>query len=184
MLDKYNQQMRTDFQSQLTGVLDDWTEAVRVFQTALTEVDDKVLAAVSEIAQELQKAILAYLEQHPDYQPVYDTVLAQVSRLSSALPVDNVPPPVSSLLTAVLTYTTISSLFAIGEAPPPSQPYPLKRYDPDAARAYFDERLLLVLQRGFQVSTTSLNFGLSLLQDKIKEARESTVVGLCTFPLP
>jgi hypothetical protein len=69
----------------------------------------------------------------------------------------------------------ISNILTWGQPPPPSQPYPLQKYDPIAAQVYFDARLLLVIQRSLTIAVRSLGFALSLLQDKISDKWEQNM---------
>jgi hypothetical protein len=77
-------------------------------------------------------------------------------------------PTLLLVLSALVTYTIISSILSWGQSPPSSKPYPLDRYDPISARAYFDRRIPQVLARSLYVTFQSLQFGFSLLYDKIK----------------
>jgi len=77
-------------------------------------------------------------------------------------------PPVEVLGSAVITYTILSFVFNVGKGPPPSKPYPMGRYDPGAARAYFDARIGEVLARALEIGLNSAKFGLALANDYLR----------------
>ncbi|OEU11754.1 ABC1-domain-containing protein, partial [Fragilariopsis cylindrus CCMP1102] len=52
------------------------------------------------------------------------------------------------------------------DSPPPGRPYPKGKYDPIAARIYFDSRPLQVLSRSVTITVKSLSFAMKLAQDK------------------
>jgi predicted unusual protein kinase regulating ubiquinone biosynthesis (AarF/ABC1/UbiB family) len=114
------------------------------------------------LASDAEKAVQVFLTNHPELQPIYDSVQAS-SILSTTV---NANPAIAVLCSAVISYILLSSLLNIQQGPPPSSPYPMASYDATAARQYFDQRPLEVLSRGAQIVTTSLAFGLSILQDK------------------
>jgi hypothetical protein len=71
-------------------------------------------------------------------------------------------------VSALVSYTIISSLLLWGKEAPPSQPYPDGKYNATSARAYFDDNFLQVIARGIEVATNSLGFGIGILQDYLK----------------
>ena len=77
-------------------------------------------------------------------------------------------PTVTLLVSAIVTYVITTSMLNMNAGPAPSSPYPLGRYDPKSARAYFDGRLNEVIGRGVEIASQSLVFGLALLSDKLK----------------
>ena len=79
----------------------------------------------------------------------------------------SLPPTVGILASAGITYGIIATVLSIGEGPPPSSPYPLGRYDPSSARAFFDKRPLDVISRGVEIASISTKFGLTVLKDKL-----------------
>ena len=62
----------------------------------------------------------------------------------------------------------VSFVLDVGKGPPPSSPYPLGRYDPRAAREYFDTRGDTLVKRGVEVVVLSTKFGISLLNDYLR----------------
>jgi len=88
------------------------------------------------------------------------------------------PPLPAVVLSSVAAYVVVSSLLSVvggGDGDPsscPSQPYPLGRYDADAARRYYRRRLPAVVRRALQISVTSLGFGFYLLMDVVRNKVE------------
>jgi hypothetical protein len=74
--------------------------------------------------------------------------------------------PESIIVSAIISYVVINSVMTWGESPPPGKPYPKGKYDPIAARIYFDSRPLQVLSRSLTITFKSLSFALQLAQDK------------------
>lgn len=81
----------------------------------------------------------------------------------------SIPAPVAVVLTATLTYSVVSSILSFGNPPPPSSPYPLKKYDAVKAREYFDSRLDETIMRAIEVGFLSARFGASLLGDYLNK---------------
>jgi predicted unusual protein kinase regulating ubiquinone biosynthesis (AarF/ABC1/UbiB family) len=80
------------------------------------------------------------------------------------------------ITTAVVTYIVFSTVFTKGQESPASRPYPMKTYDAVAARAYFDRRPLIVVARALTIGLQSLEFGFSLLLDRLlNELQENDV---------
>ena len=176
-LDSINQRLEDTFQSTLRQGLDVVTQSATEIQLLATEraqladkldpvVMDKLQQATSVVTESLQNL----LAQYPTLRPAYDTVTQTLQRLpETILPgLQSTPPTVTLLISSVLTYTIVSSFLSLAKAPAPSNPYPLKRYDAAAARAYFDRQFPMVLRRGLEIATASLGFGLKLLKDSIK----------------
>jgi hypothetical protein len=74
--------------------------------------------------------------------------------------------PESIIVSAIISYVVINSVMTWGDSPPPGKPYPKGKYDPIAARIYFDSRPLQVLSRSLTITFKSLSFALQLAQDK------------------
>ena len=121
-------------------------------------LDRSVIAAVDQMAKQIQDGIIT---DYPKLSPYMDSLK---NLLAPALQ----SPSLTILVSALLTYTVVSSVLSWDRGPPPSQPYPAGKYDPIAARAYFDNKLHLVVGRGLEILVQSLQFGLRLLQDKIR----------------
>lgn len=121
---------------------------------------------LQEFVDKVNTALSAFVTSHPEIQSLYNTFQQQLQKLPVQL--DNLPPGIVIALSAIVSFTVISSLLSFGQEPPPSQPYPTGRYNATSARAYFDDHVLDVIQRGLQVATTSLGFGISILSDYVK----------------
>jgi predicted unusual protein kinase regulating ubiquinone biosynthesis (AarF/ABC1/UbiB family) len=80
---------------------------------------------------------------------------------------------VDILVASVITFVVASTLLNWNQAAPPTKPYPFDKYDPAAARAYFEQRPLDVIARGLYIATQSLQFGLALLQDNLNKSMEA-----------
>jgi hypothetical protein len=176
-LDSINQRLEETFHSTLKQVLDTVTHSANDVQVVFKDIDNiavdpSFLAKLNEVTDEVNGAIhdLVFV-QYPALQPAYELIQSQLrSVFSDHLlgSLSSLPTPVAVLLSSVVTYTAVSSLLTLGQPPQPVNPYPLKRYDADAARAYFDRQFPMVLKRGIEIATASLGFGLKLLKDYIK----------------
>lgn len=176
-LDSINQRLEDTFQSTLRQGLDAATQSATEIQhlaTELAQVADKLDPVVMDKLQQatsvVTEALQNLLVQYPTLRPAYDAVTQTLQRLpETILPgLQSTPPTVILLISSVLTYTIVSSFLSLAKAPAPTNPYPLKRYDAAAARAYFDRQFPMVLRRGLEIATASLGFGLKLLRDSIK----------------
>ena len=128
-------------------------------------LDTEILCQISGAASQLESTILGPDALSSGSATTLKLVFQKVSLLLEPL---SLSPTTAILVSAALSYLCINALLTWGQPPPPSQPYPLKKYDPIAARAYFDERLPMVLARGLQILAQSLQFGFDLLKDKLK----------------
>lgn len=164
LIDPVNEKLSTALSEIISGALDSLTSALALFQSTLESVDAPVLQALQVISTNLQLAVQAYLLEHPSYQPFYRSIIDQTNAVSF----HGTSPSMVILASTVVTYAIFSSILSLGQIPPPLQPYPLQRYDASSARAYFDRRLPKVIARGLEIATTSLGFGLGLLQDYSK----------------
>lgn len=122
------------------------------------DLDESVIAAVDRIANQLQDGVAT---DYPQLAPYLERIQALLAPVLQS-------PSLSLVVSALLTYTVVSSLLNWDRSPPPSQPYPAGKYDPIAARAYFDTKLHLVVARGLEILVQSLQFGLTLLRDKLR----------------
>ena len=133
------------------------------------DLDRSVIATVEQIANQVQEGVMT---DYPNLAPYLD-------RLKALLAPALQSPSLTILVSALLTYAVVSSLLNWDRGPPPSQPYPAGKYDPIAARAYFDTKIHLVVARGLEILVQSLQFGLTLLQDKLRYV--SMCVCVCFF---
>jgi hypothetical protein len=93
-----------------------------------------------------------------------DDAMKVIQSINTAFSVLNTPE--SILVSAILSYVVINSVMTWSDSPPPGRPYPKGKYDPIAARIYFDSRPLQVLARSVTITVKSLSFALKLAQDK------------------
>ena len=159
-----NNVLSNRFQESLSEVLDGLTKAFTQFQSTLENVDAPLLKKVEETKTGFQMALQAYFADHPSFQSLFNRIEDQMTLPS----LNDAPPSFVILASALVTYVVVSYLLNIGQTPPPSRPYPLQRYDPFSARAYFDRRPAKVVARALEIATTSTWFGLRLLQDYFK----------------
>ena len=157
-LDGFNQQLFGEFQTALQSTLGE----VQTLLVGEEQLQAEVLFYATKLSDTIDQWLL---EQNPAAQQIYQQVLSQVQSVASTVGGD---VPLTLALSAVVTYFAVTSILTWGQAPPPSQPYPLKRYDPLAAKLYFDNRSIEALSRGLQISLKSLGFGIGLLKDKIE----------------
>lgn len=163
--DSINEKLTGSFQSTLSDFLQTLTKSATEITQLSNKLDPSVLKVLSETSDKANAALLDLLTQYPALRPAYDVVQNQLHSISG---LNGAPAPVSLLISSVVTYTVVSSILSIGQAAPPSNPYPLQRYDAAAARAYFDARFPLVIKRGLEIAIASLGFGLSVLKDYVK----------------
>ena len=176
-LDVINQRLEETFHSTLKEVLDTVTHSANDVQMVFKEmdniaVDPSLQTKLHDVTDAVNGAIhdLVFV-QYPVLQPAYEVIQSQLRTVFSDQLLGSsstVPTPLALLLSSVVTFTAVSSLLRLGQPPLPVSPYPLKRYDADAARAYFDGQFPMVLKRGIEIATASLGFGLKLLKDHIK----------------
>ena len=124
-----------------------------------------------DVAKENAQSIDDLLVSNPSFGPVVTFIQNKLT--TSILPfigdeLANLPPSVAILASATITYTIVSTALSMNQSAPQSTPYPLGRYDPITARAYFDNRLSEVIGRGVEIGSQSFIFGLALLSDKLK----------------
>ena len=120
--------------------------------------------ALQEFASKIQAAVSSFVASHPELEPLYSNIQTQLTKIQ----LDNLPATVVVGVSALVSYTVISSLLSLGKEAPPSQPYPDGKYNATSARAYFDDNFLQVIARGIEVATNSLGFGMGILQDYLK----------------
>jgi hypothetical protein len=128
------------------------------------EIPDAVLSdAFKNLAQESNAALAVFLSRHPEIQALVETIRKQLE--NAGIDVAAISPNVAVAVSALVSVFLVNAVLTIGQEAPPSQPYPNGRYDAVTAKAYFDKRLGDVLLRGLEVATSSVGFGLNLLQD-------------------
>ena len=134
---------------------------VENIRNQIDTLDKQILAELNEVATQLQRTILDQ-EQTPTAE-----VKLVFEKLSEFLQPFALSPTATILVSAVLSYLSVNALLTWGRPPSPSQPYPLGKYDPIAARNYFDHRFPQVLARSLTIFAQSLQFGIDLLRDKL-----------------
>jgi ElaB/YqjD/DUF883 family membrane-anchored ribosome-binding protein len=77
-------------------------------------------------------------------------------------------PYATVVVSAYISYVVIQFVLRWGQAPPPSKPYPLQKYDPITARQYFDAKPGLVIKRTTTIFVKSLFFIMKLVTDKVR----------------
>lgn len=134
-------------------------DQLATLKAQMQTLDADILAKLDQVAQGLENGLL---KDYPTIQPLYEKVTALMAPLLAQ------HPSLTIALSTFVSYQLVSQILSFGQAPPPSQPYPMGKYDPVSARAYFDQRPLQVVTRGLQIAVLSLQFGLQLLKDKIE----------------
>lgn len=144
-----------DFQlSDLSSLL----EETSTLKAQLTSYDADLLQQIKRMSTDVQALLVA---DHSKNQPAIQQGLKMLQPLTQS-------PTLTLVASAVLSYFVINSALSSRQAPPPSQPYPMNKYDPIAARAYFDKRLPMVVARSLEIAFKSLQFALSLASDKFQ----------------
>lgn len=166
IFDPINAKLSSGYHESLSGAINQLKSTLSQLQSALDSVDAPVLLAFEKARVILVAALQSYLADHPSFQPLYNSISQHLSSVS----LDGASPSLVILASTLVTYAAVSSLLSAGQSPPPLQPYPLQRYDPFSARAYFDRRPIKVVARGLDVATTSIGFGLGLLQDYLNKS--------------
>jgi hypothetical protein len=133
-------------------------ESVVSIQRQLGQLESDAASQIHLFSIKFQSTVL---QQIPQLEPVLQKVTVFLAPL--------VQDPTAQLIVSTLvSYTIVSKLLAMTLPPPPLKPYPSGRYDPVASRAYFDQRLPLVIARSFSILVQSLQFAAALLQDKMQ----------------
>jgi len=135
------------------------TEQLNSLKQQLATLDASMLQKLQTMATDLNHGILA---DNPGWQPVVQQISTLLQPLFQS-------PTLTLAGSAVLTYVLVSSILNAGQGPPPTQPYPENKYDPTAARAYFDKRLPQVMARGLEIFVQSVQFGVSVLRDSLDD---------------
>lgn len=129
----------------------------------MNEIMSSVLTTAKTFTAHVDKSILS----DPTFGPFVGIIQKQLEDLSPIIGSEfaELPPSLGLVASAGVTYVIVSTVLSISEGPPPSSPYPLGRYDPNIARAYFDQRPLEVIARAVEIAVKSTTFGLALLKD-------------------
>jgi hypothetical protein len=148
-----------------TSVLERIVAWVASMQDKITAVDEELLGKLRQVLAVLNND---YIAKYPEIQQALNQISAAIVSTEQLALAQHPSPTVLLVSSAVVTYAVVSSVLTWGQPPPASKPYPLDKYDPIAARAYFDRRLPQVVGRSLFVVLQSLQFGMSLLRDKLK----------------
>lgn len=141
-------------------------EQINALQTQISIFDDKVIQQITTTASQFQ---LRLMNDYPQLTP-------WLHKLS--LPTLQITSGITLVMASVLTLVFTASLVDYYQKGP-SQPYPNGRYDADSARAYFDRRFPIVLQRGFTILLQSLQFGFCVASDIVLYVYETSFSGEC-----
>jgi hypothetical protein len=163
-LDKFNFEINDKYQTILKSLLSQ-------VQTVLSEestLQTEFTSYATKLSQEIDQWLL---QQNPAAEALYQQVLSQLRALT-------IDTPEAFALSALVTYFVLSSVLTWGQPPPPSKPYPLQRYDPDAAQAYFDGKSIEAVSRGLTIAAKSLGFALSVLKDKVEYVAVATIISV------
>ena len=98
-------------------------------------------------------------------QPGLDNTFVQLNMNT----VSSISPVLTLILSAIISYIIVNTALLSGQTSAQSSPYPMKKYDAYTARAYFDRQPLLVTLRALNIGSLSLQFGFSLLLDRIQK---------------
>jgi hypothetical protein len=122
-----------------------------------------------DIRQQLETFATDWQGQLATTRPVLDQLLFHIKFQVSLLGANM--STAELVLSALFAYTIMRALLnSFGASP--SVPYPSGTYDPLTAQAYFEKRPLQVVGRGLSILVQSLQFGASLLRDKINNQLE------------
>lgn len=131
---------------------------VKMVQDEINAFDGEIVAQLDGLTRQLQNELA---DKYPSaLGPISEKMIEILKPLAPS-------PTVFVLLSFVVTFLATNAFLTWSQPPPPSQPYPLNKYDPIGARAYFDRRLVLVISRGLEIAFKSLGFGVNLLMDKL-----------------
>lgn len=138
-------------------LLRDLLSQVRAIMDGETIVQQEFTRYATTFTKEIDQWLAA---QNPQVESFFHQVADQLSVISI-----NTPEAIG--ITTVITYFVVTSVLTWDEAPPPSKPYPLQKYDPVAAQAYFDGKALDFVSRALEIAVKSLTFGLKVLNDQV-----------------
>lgn len=160
----------TTFDSFTAGVSNAVLGLLDIPYEKLKSIIDTSIQAAQTYATNVDQTLL----NDPTIGPILNEIQTNFQKLSPIIGEElaSLPPSVGILASAGITYGIISTTLSIGEGPPPSSPYPLGRYDPSSARAYFDKRPLEVISRAVEIASLSTKFGLGLLKDYLDKSLE------------
>lgn len=131
---------------------------LRKLEQTIQAFDAEVFQQSERLARNVEDV---FERELPLIQPLYQTIASWLAPLVQS-------PALTLLVSATASYLLISTILSTGEAPPPAHPYPNGRYDPVAARTYFDRRLHVAVWRALQILTQALLFGTGILKDKLE----------------
>jgi len=142
------------------GLLQDLLSKIQTIMGEGSMIKEIFLKYATSLSQNVDQWLTT---QNPQVESFFRHIADQVASTHI-----NINTPETIGITTFLTYFVVSSLLTWDEAPPPSKPYPLQRYDPVAAQAYFDGRVIEFTSRALEIAVKSLNFGLKVLQDFVR----------------
>jgi ABC1 atypical kinase-like domain len=122
---------------------------------AFDAVDDELHKHIVTALSDLQSGIVL---NYPQLEPLL---------LSAKDDLNNVSPTLLLVGSILATAAVVNTSLNFGQTPPPSQPYPMNKYDAVSAQAYFQRRPLAVVSRASTIAFQSLQFGFSLFLDSL-----------------
>jgi hypothetical protein len=163
------------------------SQLVQSLQERIRDLDAQILSQLSNLADALGTS-------GDGLHPTVQLVVGQLQALLAPVLAGTIPqfvqghPTFALLLSSLISYVVVSSFLSGSSssdsdsygsyAVNPQVPYPDGRYDPDAARRYFDKRLPEVIGRAAEIAVLSASFGLRILQDYSKCVRCRQTRGL------
>ena len=163
----------------LSGIVDSLSSALPNLPAATSLAMPELSVPITTISSlaELSNAVVTIVQT---YETLADDKLTnsiignlwtstkeQLGPVLNTLIHPDLPPSVTLLIASYVTYSVVNTLLSFGQEPPPNSPYPLNKYDPVAARKYFDDKWGLVVKRAIEVSFLSGTFLSSLALDYV-----------------
>lgn len=136
-----------------------------------TKAASFALGQLSSIADQVQS-----VWQNPSFDDSLsvEEIQTLLEKLATDLPtLSSTSPTVAVALTTVIVSVVATMINDISNGPAPSRPYPLSKYDADAARAYFSAQPLKVAARTLQILLSSLGWATGLLSDLLNQSTEN-----------
>ena len=132
---------------------------------------DAAVRAASDAARGADREMLADPTVGPALTAIQERIVGALLDAGILTPdltskLAHLPPAVQIAASAAVTFVVFSS--ALGAVAPPNRPYPMGKYDPVGARAYFDARPAEAVARAVTIGTLSAGYGLGILQDFLR----------------
>jgi hypothetical protein len=160
--DDYKVAIRTMMETISGSIKDLQSFGTEILPSIVKKVDPLLLEALKGNYYSLKSELFLILEQHPVLHSAFQRIGTQLNELFASH-----ESSLQLVGSGLFTYAIVSSFFSLGQDIPPNSPYPLKKYDSSAARAYFDRKFPIVIRRALQISIASLGFGLKIGKDYV-----------------